>query len=99
MEFVAGKSFEEFQHELLLRSAVERQLEILGEALSQLAKVAPELAKQVPDLGRIVAFRNILIHGYAVVNHKLVWRAVSENLPDLRATLDSLLRASDLEKT
>ena len=94
VEFVSGKSFEEFQHELLLRSAVERQLEILGEALSQLAKVAPELAKQVPDLGRIVAFRNILIHGYAVVNHDLVWRAIHENLPDLLAVLDRLLGAS-----
>jgi uncharacterized protein with HEPN domain len=48
LEFVRGKSFEEFGRELLLRSAVERQLEVLGEALSQLAKVAPDLAQQVP---------------------------------------------------
>jgi uncharacterized protein with HEPN domain len=91
MEFVRGKSFEEFQRELLLRSAVERQLEVLGEALNQLAKVAPDLAQQVPDLRRIVAFRNILIHGYAVVNHELVWRAIHENLPGLVAALNRLL--------
>jgi len=94
LEFVRGKSFEEFGRELLLRSAVERQLEVLGEALNQLAKVAPDLAQQVPDLRRIIAFRNILIHGYAVVNQDLVWRAIHENLPELVAALDRLLGAA-----
>ena len=56
----------------MLRSAVERQFEIVGEALSQLAKAAPELAAQIPDLPRIVAFRNILRHGYAVVDNTIV---------------------------
>jgi uncharacterized protein with HEPN domain len=49
------------------------------------------LAAQVPDLGRIIAFRNILIHGYAVVDDEIVWRATHENLPALRTKLESLL--------
>jgi uncharacterized protein with HEPN domain len=48
----------------MLRSAVERQFEIIGEALSQLAKIDPAVAARIPDLRRIVGFRNVLIHGY-----------------------------------
>jgi uncharacterized protein with HEPN domain len=90
-DFVAGRTFEQYKADLLLRSAVERQFEIVGEALNQLSRVAPELAAQVPDIGRIIAFRNILIHGYAIVDDEIVWRATRENLPGLRAKLASLL--------
>ena len=90
--FVADRTFEHYKSDLLLRSAVERQFEIVGEALSQLSRIAPHVAAQVPDLGRIIAFRNILIHGYAVVDDEIVWRATHENLPGLREKLESLLR-------
>ena len=91
-DFVAGRTLEQYKSDLLLRSAVERQFEIVGEALNQLSRVAPGLASQVPDIGRIIAFRNILIHGYAIVDDEIVWRATGENLPGLRAKLESLLR-------
>jgi uncharacterized protein with HEPN domain len=81
----------------MLRSAVERQFEIVGEALNQLAKLAPDLAAQIPDLPRIVAFRNILIHGYAVVDNAIVWRAVQENVPELLSVLERLLSAPDAD--
>ena len=70
--FVRGKTVEDFARDELLQSAVERQLEIIGEALSQLAKAVPDLAAQVPHLRQIVGLRNILIHGYTVVNHALI---------------------------
>jgi uncharacterized protein with HEPN domain len=66
----------------------------MGEALNQLSKAAPELAAQIPDLPRIVAFRNVLIHGYAVIDNAIVWRAVHESLPSLVAILDQLLDSS-----
>jgi len=83
-EFVHGLQFEQFHSNTLVRSAVERQFEIVGEALSQLSKVEPSLASRVPDCRRIVAFRNVLIHGYAVLDHQLVWRVIQENLPEGR---------------
>lgn len=46
--FVLGRTIEEFTRDALVHSAVERQLDIIEEALSQLAKVAPELAEQIP---------------------------------------------------
>lgn len=90
-QFAAGKTFEEYQDDVLLRSAVERQLEIVGEAFSQLAKSNTDLAAQIPELPRIVAFRNILIHGYASVDDTLVWQVLTEKLPQLEAALRALL--------
>ena len=89
--FAAGKTFVHYEADALLRSGVERQFEIIGEALNQLSKVSPELAAEVPDLGRIVAFRNILIHGYASVDDALVWQTLTDKLPALTSALRLLL--------
>ena len=97
-DFTRGKSFDDFRQDILLRSAVERQFEIIGEALGQLAKSHPEIAANVPDLPRIVAFRNILIHGYAAIDQETVWRVVQENLPALDASLAALLEAGNEPK-
>jgi len=86
-----GKSFEDFERDIVLRSAVERQFEIIGEALRQMARLDPALAARIPDLREIVAFRNILIHGYAVIDRARVWRAAQNDLPGLRAALNKLL--------
>lgn len=90
-DFTRGMSSEAFVKNELLVAAVERKFEIIGEALNPLAQSAPELAARIPDQRRIVAFRNILIHGYAVVDRGLVWHVIQENLPILRATLDDIL--------
>lgn len=94
-EFVAGIGQEEYGVNALVRSAVERQFEIIGEALSQLARTDAALASQVPDHRRIIAFRNVLIHGYAVLDHQLVWRVIQQDLPGLRAAVNGLLRTPD----
>lgn len=71
-KFRQGKTFADYQSDDMLKSAVERQFEIVGEALNQLSKVDPGLAAKVPELARIVAFRNVLIHGYAMVDDVIV---------------------------
>jgi len=58
-EFGTGKDYSRYQADAMLRSAVERQFEIIGEALNQLSKLDASLAARIPDLSRIVAFRNI----------------------------------------
>lgn len=90
-EFVAGRSWADYESDPLLRSAVERQFEIVGEALNRLGRNDPDLAARVPDLPRIVAFRNLLIHGYAAIDDRLVWEAATERATPLVATLDDLL--------
>jgi uncharacterized protein with HEPN domain len=57
----------------MLRAAVERQFEIIGEALNQLSNETPHLAARVPNLRRAVAMRNVLIHAYRRVDNGAVW--------------------------
>ncbi len=84
VRFTVGKSFDEYQADEMLRSAVERQFEIIGEALGALRRADPGLAQEIPQLARIVAFRNILIHAYAIVDDRLVWTVVEDDLAALQ---------------
>jgi len=90
--FTDGKTFVSYQADELLRSAVERQFEIVGEALSHVRRVDPITAASIPELPSIIAFRNILIHGYASVDDKLVWGVVEGRLASLRDVLDRVLK-------
>lgn len=88
--FVDGKAWTDYTDDAMLRSAVERQFEIVGEALNRLARVDPDVAAQIEDLPRIVAFRNVLIHGYATIDDAIVWQVATgriEGLIDLLAGL------------
>jgi uncharacterized protein with HEPN domain len=91
LRFVATKSFDDYLLDELLRSGVERQLEIVGEALGQLRKVDPLTASTIADLPQAVALRNVLIHAYASVNDRLVWGVVERNLHPLLIRLRLLL--------
>ena len=89
--FVAEKTYQIYEKDEMLRSAVERQFEIIGESLAQLRSVDAETAATIPELARIVAFRNLLIHGYATVDDKIVWGVVEGDLPAFRASLTEIL--------
>lgn len=90
--FVAGMDSGSYAEAELVRAAVERKFEIIGEALAQLARNDPELAGRIPDFREIIAFRNILIHGYAAIEHGRVWRVAQSSLPQLRAAVAALLQ-------
>lgn len=95
LRFTRGRTFEEYANDPLLRSAVERQFEIVGEALNQMSRLDPGLAARVPALGDIIGFRNILVHGYAQVDDGIVWRATIDRLPSLVIVLRSLIDELD----
>jgi len=82
--FVEGKDLSQYVADGLLRSAVERQFEIIGEALNRLRKTDRPAADQITHTSRIIAFRNILIHGYDLVDHEVVWDVTETHLPVLR---------------
>jgi len=89
--FSRGKALADYKEDAFLRSAVERQLIILGEAVVQLSKLTPELADRIPERGSIIAFRNLLIHGYAAVVDEIVWEVIEDDLPALRASAARLI--------
>ncbi len=89
--FTAGRTFDEYESDEMLQAAVERQFEIIGEAFAGLRRLDPAQAATIPELPRIVAFRNVLIHVYASIDNRLVWDVVQLNLSGLRAALERLL--------
>ena len=90
-EFVAAKTFDDYQRDAMLRAAVEREFEIIGEAMTQLARVDEAVAARISQYKRIIAFRNVLIHEYVDVDDRLVWGVVETNLPTLIPEIDALL--------
>ena len=88
-EFVVDIDFEGFKASKLIRSAVERQLEIVGESvkrIEQTGEIVPiENAKQ------IIAFRNILVHEYERLEEEIVWMIVKKDVPKLLEEVNRLL--------
>jgi len=89
--FTTGKSYSDFTQDSMLRSAVERQFEIIGEALRQMITKDSSLASRISDTKRIIAFRNRLIHGYADIDQEVIWGILETNLPRLHREIKTLL--------
>ena len=80
-----------YGNNFLIRSAVERQFGILGEALRRLEQSDATVACRISDYRQIIAFRNIVVHGYDVLNDDIVWQVVTEKVPALRSEAQQLL--------
>jgi uncharacterized protein with HEPN domain len=92
--FAGGHTFETYSTNDLVRSGIERQFEIIGEALNHLAKLDASALQAIREHRKIIGFRNILIHGYAEVDDSIVWSIVSEKLPLLLTDVERLLAES-----
>lgn len=88
-----GVTPEQFKQDRLLRQAVERNFEIIGEAVRRLEKDDPDTAARIADYRRIIAFRNVLIHGYDVIDPAIVWSAISDDLAPLLRDVQALLES------
>ena len=88
----------EYLGDWVLQAAVERQLEILGEALKNLRSADPETAARIPNVHAIIATRNILVHAYARVDQRRVWEILVDDLPILIPVLEGLLGEVDEPK-
>jgi uncharacterized protein with HEPN domain len=89
--FTAGKTLADYEADAMLRAAVERQFEIVGEAINRLVRLEKSLAERITDHRRIIAFRNILVHGYAELDHRIVWDIVESKLCLLGREVRALL--------
>jgi uncharacterized protein with HEPN domain len=88
---VDQETFATYAADQRLRWAVERGFEIVGEALTQLRKIDPATAQSITDWRAIIGFRNVLIHGYAAIQHDKTWDIAKRELPILLAEVEQLL--------
>ena len=88
---LSGVEFDEYQATRMLRSSVEREFTIIGEAVAVLSRTEPQLFARITNGRRIVDFRNQLAHDYAAVNHAVVWAIATDEVPVLRAECEALL--------
>jgi uncharacterized protein with HEPN domain len=87
----SGRTLAQFRSDRLLCQAVERNFEIIGEAILRIVRSDPEAAARLGDVKRIIGFRNILIHGYDIVDREVVWLVIQDDLPRLLAAVEALL--------
>lgn len=92
---VAGINLDDYRNSRLIRSSVEREFTIIGEALNQLSQRDEERFAQIDQAPQIISFRNKITHEYAIINDQLVWGVIQDNLPALLKQCAQLL--NDLE--
>src|ERR1035437_1752640 len=83
------RNFYVFQNDLKTRKAVERNIEIIGEAMDRLLKANPNI--QITDSRKIVDTRNRIIHGYDSVSEDVIWLIVNRYLPVLEQEIKMLI--------
>lgn len=94
---VQGLSLTAYQGNRLVRSSVEREFIIVGEAISALSHVAPDAFAAITRARRIVDFRNQLTHEYPTVDDAVVWAVADRDVRVLRDECAALLKSIEAE--
>ncbi len=84
-----AKTYENYRSNSLLRRAIERNLEIIGEAINRLLKETPDFT--IENAVRIIGLRNQIIHGYDSVSDENIWGIITLHLPKLKSEINSLI--------
>jgi uncharacterized protein with HEPN domain len=92
LEFTINKAVDDYINDRAFRSALERELQIIGEALIGLEKVAPAVAARIPEYQNIIGFRHVLVHGYDSLDPMTIWNVVETKLESLAQKIKSLLK-------
>lgn len=92
-----GKNSRSYSEDRMLRQSVERNFEIIGEAIRRLEDRDPKLASRISSHPQIISFRNVLIHGYDLIDHDNVWRVIRADLPVLAKEVKALVEEGEGE--
>jgi len=84
-----GKIFADFKQNIMLKRAVERNLEIIGEATNRILVLNPDI--EISNARKIVNLRNLVIHSYDSISEENIWAIVINNLPELKKEIQKLL--------
>jgi uncharacterized protein with HEPN domain len=94
LQHTSGKTLSEYSADRFFRRAVEREFEIIGEALRRIELRDPSVAARISELRRIIDFRNRIIHGYDTVDDAVVWGVTEKRLPSLVKEVTDLLESA-----
>ena len=97
-KFTTNVDLQTYSTNLLIKSAVERQFIIIGEALNRIKQIDLVMYNHIPHAERIIGFRNIIVHGYNIVSDQLVWQIVQTHLSELISLCNTLLGAGSVGK-
>jgi uncharacterized protein with HEPN domain len=89
--FTRDMDFRAYSESPVTQRAVERDFEIIGEALNRIKRIDETLLETISEHHRIIGFRNVLIHGYDMVDERIVWNAVESHLAALIRDVQKLL--------
>ncbi len=91
--FLVGKEFkfEAYQKDKMLKRAIERELEIIGEAVNRIVKKDPSYSNKIRGAQNIVGLRNQVIHAYDNISDENIWAILVNHLPNLKADVNGLL--------
>lgn len=90
MNLINVADLESYKQNKLVRRAVERELEIIGEAMSQILKMQLEIS--ISEARKIVDLRNLVIHAYNSVDNIIIWGIIHKQLPILKSEIDILIQ-------
>jgi uncharacterized protein with HEPN domain len=89
-EYLGDKrDFNKYKKNKILKRAVERELEIIGEAVNRILTINPDI--EITEARKIVDLRNWVIHGYDRVDDTIIWGIISRDLPKLKQQVNQLL--------
>jgi len=89
--FVSAHTRADLDEQRMFRSAVMYEFAVIGEALAQIRKIDPDITDHVTDARKIIAFRNLIVHGYREVINERVWDVLTNHLPVFKAEVQRLL--------
>ena len=89
--FTAQITLETYRSDIRTKAACERMFEIIGASLRRIMTDFPDVFSQIPDAAQMIAFRNIIAHGYDIIDDELVWSSITSEFPSLTHLCEQLL--------
>lgn len=97
-EFTTGRTLRDYRDDLMLRSAVERQFEIIGEAMTRALRAEPDLNQRLAASRGAIDFRNVIVHDYDALSPATVWDIARHELPKLAREAAAELARLDVDQ-
>jgi len=89
--FTQSMSLNEYSSNSMVKAAVERKFLVIGEAMLRMKREYPKVLDNITDYEKIIGFRNVLAHGYDIIDDATVWSAIKDSMPTLRQEVEEIL--------